>query len=65
MVIDRHNRACDRRLASLDGHHDCQYIDVTTVFTNLFLLQLFLKQYLPNFQTANQISLLIEDLSWH
>ena len=63
MVTDRHNRACDRQLASLDGHHDYQYIDVTTNFTNLFLLQLFLKQYLPYFQTANQISLLIEDLS--
>ena len=62
MVIDCHNRNFDHRLALLDGHHDCQYIDITN-FTNLFLLQLFLKQYLPYFQTANQISLLIEDLS--
>ena len=34
MVIDRRSRACDRQKASLNGHHDRQYLDVTTSFTN-------------------------------
>ena len=28
-VIDRRNSVCDRRKASLNGHHDRQYLDVT------------------------------------
>ena len=32
-VIDRRNRVCDRRKASLNGYHDRQYQDVTTTFT--------------------------------
>ena len=27
-----HNRVCDCRKAFLNGHHDCQYLDVTTYF---------------------------------
>ena len=32
-VIDSRN-VCDRRKASSNGHHDRQYLDVTTTFTN-------------------------------
>ena len=48
------NKACDCRKASLNGHHDHQYLDVTTSFT-IILLQLFLKQSLPDIEIANQI----------
>ena len=34
MVIDRRNRVCDRQKALLNGHHDRQYLDITTTFTN-------------------------------
>ena len=34
LVIDRRNRICDRRKVSLNGHHDRQYVDITTTFTN-------------------------------
>ena len=34
LVIDRRNRICDRRKAWLNGHHDRQYVDITTTFTN-------------------------------
>ena len=55
MVIDRCNRVCDCWKASLNDHHDCQYLHVTTTFTNLILLQLFLKQSLPYFKIGDQI----------
>ena len=55
-VIDRCNRACDCLKSLLNSHHHCQYLDVSTTFTNFnFLPQLFLKQYLPYFEIGNQI----------
>ena len=53
MVIDHHSRAWDHQKASLNGHHDCQYLDITRTFTNFN--QLFLKQSLSYFERANQI----------
>ena len=34
MVIDHHNRVCDRQEALLIGHHDHQHLDVTIAFNN-------------------------------
>ena len=34
MVIDHRNKVCDCQKASLNGQHDCQYLDVITTFTN-------------------------------
>ena len=53
MIVDHRNRDCDCRKASLNGHHDCQYLDVATTFTSF--IQLFLKQPLLYIETANQI----------
>ena len=39
----------------MKGHHDDQYLDVTTTFTNFCFSQVFLKQYLPYFELTNQI----------
>ena len=55
MVIDRCNRACDHQKALSNGHHDCQYLHITTTLLILILLQLFLKQSLPYIEIANQI----------
>ena len=54
-VIDHCNRVCDCWKASLNDHHDCQYLHVRTTFTNLILLQLFLKQSLPYCKIGDQI----------
>ena len=38
-VIDCRNSVCDQRKASINRHHDCQYLDVTTtsqLFCNFF-----------------------------
>ena len=43
MVIDRRSRACDRQKASLNGHDDRQYLDVTTTFTNFNFFTTFYK----------------------
>ena len=55
MVIDRCSKVCDRRKASLNGHHDCRYLDVTTTFTNFNSLTIFSKTILPCFKKTNQI----------
>ena len=55
MVIDRRNRVCDHRKASLNGHDDRQYLDVTTTVTNFHSFATFLKQSLSYFKKANQI----------
>ena len=55
MVTDHHNRACDHRKASLIGHCDCQYLDVTSTLTNLNYNLNFLKQSLQYFEITNQI----------
>ena len=55
MVIDCCNRVCNCQKASLNGHHDRQYLDVTTTFTNFNFLQLFLKQSLSYFETVNHM----------
>ena len=54
MVIDRRNKTCDCQKVLLNGHHDCQYLDVTT-FTNFLFYTFFLKQYFPYFEIAKQI----------
>ena len=43
MVIDHRIRVSDRRKASLNGHHDRQYLDVTTTFTNFISFAIFYK----------------------
>ena len=42
-VIDRRNRACDCPKAMLNSCHDCQYLDVTTTFTNFNSFTTFYK----------------------
>ena len=54
-VIGRRNSACNCRKASLNGHHDHQYLDVTTTFTNFNSFITFSKQSLSYFEMANQI----------
>ena len=54
MVIDCPNRTSDHRKASLNSDNFCQYLDVTTTFTNFNFLQVFLKHYLSYFELANQ-----------
>ena len=34
MVIDPNNRFLTAEKSSLNGHHDLQYLDVTTTFTS-------------------------------
>ena len=41
MVIDCRNRVCDQQKALLNCHHDRQYLDVTTTFTNFNYLTTF------------------------
>ena len=55
MVIDRCNRVSDHRKALLNGHHDRQYLDVTTTLTNFNFLHFFPVQSLPYFKIADQI----------
>ena len=55
MVTDHCNRVCDCQKASLNGHHDCQYLDGTTTFTNFNSFTTFSKQALPYFKIENQI----------
>lgn len=43
-ALDHHNSACEHWKSSSKGHHGCEYLDVTTSFTNFILLQLLLKQ---------------------
>ena len=49
MVIDRRNKTCDCQKVLLNGHHDCQYLDVTTTFTHFLFLHLFSKTIFPVF----------------
>ena len=43
MAIDHFNRVFDGQRALLNGHHDCQYLDVTTTFTKFNYFATFSK----------------------
>ena len=45
-VIDRRNRVCDHGKASLNGHHDRQYLDATTTVANFNSFATFSKTIL-------------------
>ena len=50
-----HNRVCDCQKVSLNSHHEDQYLDVTTTFTNFNSFTTFLTLCLSYFEIANQI----------
>ena len=51
--MDHRNRVCDCQKALLNGHHDRQYLDVTTYFTNFNSSTTFTTT-LPCFKIKNQ-----------